>query len=65
VLVFLFALTAAILAAGAVDSRRRHRSGRPRPSPHGFAIVDALVIGLLMCITAAVLVLAIANIRSV
>jgi hypothetical protein len=62
-----FLVTAAIvlLGAGAVDASRRYRSGRVRPTPDGFAVVDALVVGVLLSITAAVLVLAIVNIRSV
>ena len=64
-LVFLFALAVLILAASAVDSIRKHRSRPVRRTHQGFAVVDALVIGLMLAITAAVLVLAIANIRSV
>jgi hypothetical protein len=64
-LMFLFATVVVMLGAIAVDSRRRHRSGPVRPTPDGFAVVDAIVIGVLLCITGAVLVLAIANIRSV
>jgi hypothetical protein len=63
-LAFLCSLMAVLVAATFLDGRRSDAS-RIRQTSHGFAVLDVLVVGLLLSITAAVLVLAITNIRSV